>query len=64
MRSCDSLSDTRAREIDGVGVVDLFVGSNRGVGLVLLRSEHFGTLEVGIMNANFFPAGYVEKNHL
>ena len=64
MRSCGSLSDTRAREIDGVGAVDLFVGSNRGVGLAHLRFEHLGTLEVGITSAKFFPTGHVKKHFL
>ena len=38
MRSCGSLSDTRAREIDGIGAVGFLGGSNGGVRLALLRS--------------------------
>jgi hypothetical protein len=48
MRSCGSLSDVSAREFDGVRAVGLFVGSDGGVGLALLRSEHLGILKVGI----------------
>jgi hypothetical protein len=36
MRLCGFLCDTRASEIDDVGAVGFFVGSNGGVGLVLL----------------------------
>ena len=40
MRSCGSLSDTRAREINDVGAVGLFVGSNGAVGLALQGGDY------------------------
>ena len=40
MRSCGSLSDTRAREVDNVGAVGFIVSSNGGIGLAFLRAEY------------------------
>jgi hypothetical protein len=50
MRSCGSLSDTRTREVEGVGAMGLIVSSNGGVRLAFLRAEYLGTLEVGTMS--------------
>ena len=52
MKSCGSLSNMRAREIDAVGTVDLIVSSNQGVGLAFLQAEYLGTLEVGLRVQN------------
>ena len=62
MRSCGSLSDTRAREIDDVEAVGLFIGSNGDVELAFLRSKHLGTLKVGVMSAKFLPTRHVKEN--
>ena len=64
MRSCGSLSDTRAREVEGVGAVDLIVSPNRGVGLTFLQAGDLGTLEVGTTSIKFVSAFEVEENLL
>lgn len=40
----------------------LFVGSDGGVGLALLRSKHLGTLKVGITSVEFVFAEHVKEN--
>ena len=64
MRSCGSLSDTRAREVDGVRAVDFIVSSNWGAGLAFLRAEYLGTLDVGTTSTKFVPTRHVEENLL
>ena len=58
------LSNTRAREVNTVGAVDLIVSSNGGVWLAFLRAENLGTLEVGTTSIEFDLAGHVEENLL
>ena len=57
MRLCGSLSDTRARRIDGVGVVGLFVGSNGGLGLGFCNPNTLATLRWGLQVQNSSPLG-------
>jgi hypothetical protein len=64
MRSCGSLSDTRAREVEGVGAVGLIVSSNGGVRLTFMRAEYLGTLEVRTTNTKFVSARHVEEDLL
>jgi hypothetical protein len=46
--TCGSLSNTRAREVDGIRAVGLIVSTNGGVRLAFLRAEYFGTFEMGL----------------
>jgi hypothetical protein len=64
MRPCGSLSNTRAREVEGVKTVGLIVSSNGCVRLTFLRAEDFGTLEVGTTSTEFIHAFKVEENLL
>jgi hypothetical protein len=64
MRYCGSLSETRAREFDGVGAVDFIVSSNADIRLAFLRAKYLGTLEVGTTSLKFVPARHVEENRL
>ena len=64
MRPCCSLSDTRAREVEGVGAVGLIVSSNGGVRLAFLRAEDLGTFKVGTTSTKFIHAFKVEENLL
>jgi hypothetical protein len=64
MRPCGSLSNTRAREVDGVRAVGLIVSTNGGVGLAFLRAEYFGTFEVGTTITKFVDAFKVDENLL
>jgi hypothetical protein len=60
MKPCGSLSNTRTREVEGVGAVGLIVSSNGGVKLMFLRAEDLGTLEVGTTSTKFVHAFKVE----
>jgi hypothetical protein len=60
MRPCGSLSNTRAREVEGVRAVGLIVSSNGGIRLSFLRAEDFGALEVGTTSTKFVNAFKVE----
>jgi hypothetical protein len=53
MRLCGSLSNTRAREVEGVKAAGLIVSSNGGVRFAFLRAEDLGTLEVGTTSKKF-----------
>jgi hypothetical protein len=64
MRPCGSLSNTRAREVEGVRAVGLIISSNGGVRLAFLRAEDFNTLEVGTTSIEFIHAFKVEYNLL
>jgi len=60
MRPCDFLSNTRAREVEGVRAVGLIISSNGGVRLAFLQAEDFSTLEVGTTSTEFIYAFKVE----
>ena len=64
MRSCGSLSNTRARKIDDVGAVGLIVNSNGSVGFAFIRAKYLGTLQVGTTSIEFFSAFEVNENLL
>jgi hypothetical protein len=64
MRPCGSLSNTRAREFEGVRAVGLIVSSNGGVRLAFVRAKDLGTLEVGTTSTEFVDAFKVEYNLL
>jgi hypothetical protein len=64
MRPCGSLSNTRAREVEGVRAVGLIVSSNGGVRLAFVQAEDLGTLEVGTTSTEFVDAFKVEYNLL
>ena len=64
MRSCGSLSDTKRREIEGVGMVAFIVNANRGIRLAFLRAEDLGTLEVETTSTEFVLAFEVKENVL
>ena len=53
MRYCGSLSDK-----------GFIIGSNGGVGLAFLQSEHLGTLKVGTMSAIYVLAIHAKENVL
>jgi hypothetical protein len=55
MKSCGSLSDTRAKEVDDLGVVGFIVSPNGVDGFAFLRAEYLGTLEVGLQVQNSSP---------
>jgi hypothetical protein len=64
MRPYGSLSNTRAREFDGVRAMGLIVSTNGGVRLAFLRAEYFDTFEVGTTSTKFVNAFKVEENLL
>jgi hypothetical protein len=64
VRSCGSLSDARAREVDGVGAVGFIVSSNGGVGLAILEAKDLGILKVGTTSTEFVSTRHVEQNLL
>jgi hypothetical protein len=64
MRPCGSLSNTRARVVEGVRAVGLIVSTNGGVRLAFLRTEYLGTFEMGTTSTEFVDAFKVEENLL
>ena len=64
MRPCGSLSDTRAREVEGVGAVGFIISSNGGIMLAFVGAKDLGTLKVGTTSTKFLSARHVEKNLL
>jgi hypothetical protein len=64
MRPYGSLSNTKAREVEGVRAVGLIISSNGGVRLAFVRAEDLGTLKVGTTSTEFVDAFKVEYNLL
>ena len=62
VRSCGSLSNTRARKVEGVRAVGLIISTNWGVGFACLRTEDLGTLEVETTNTEIVSPFEVKEN--